>query len=342
MLEASAGRASDRRADPMIEVGRFLNAACLSLFLATSATAASLEVKLEPVEVFDPGNPTQTVFGRLEFMSGAVLTGDHEYFGGFSGLRFVGGDTTLFAITDKARFIVARMVREDGRVTAITDATISRATNASGKTITGAEDKDSEAIEIMGDRIAVAFERNDRVMIFEKKNETLFVDPDQKITDLTVLGLPNNRGPEALAVDPKTGNLIALAEHALNPKGDHRAFIIQNGDIVREVALKLRDGFSVTDAAFDQSGNLWVLERYYSVFIGVFMRVRLIERATIDTEETWDGEIMISAGPGTQIDNMEGIALTQMDDGAIRVTMISDDNFSKRQRTLLLEFRYVP
>ena len=38
------------------------------------------------------------------------------------------------------------------------------------------------------------------------------------------------------------------------------------------------------------------------------------------------------------IDNFEGIAARQMPDGSVRLYVISDDNFSIIQRTLLLQF----
>jgi hypothetical protein len=37
---------------------------------------------------------------------------------------------------------------------------------------------------------------------------------------------------------------------------------------------------------------------------------------------------------------MEGLAIRRTPEGAVIFTMVSDDNFSVVQRTLLLEFRY--
>ena len=41
---------------------------------------------------------------------------------------------------------------------------------------------------------------------------------------------------------------------------------------------------------------------------------------------------------GYQIDNMEGLSVHRAADGALVLTLISDDNFSMLQRTLLLQF----
>ena len=41
---------------------------------------------------------------------------------------------------------------------------------------------------------------------------------------------------------------------------------------------------------------------------------------------------------GYQIDNMEGLSVHRAPDGALVLTLISDDNFSPLQRTVLLQF----
>jgi hypothetical protein len=40
----------------------------------------------------------------------------------------------------------------------------------------------------------------------------------------------------------------------------------------------------------------------------------------------------------TTVDNFEGIAAKEMPDGRVRLYLISDDNFSANQRTLLMVF----
>ena len=44
---------------------------------------------------------------------------------------------------------------------------------------------------------------------------------------------------------------------------------------------------------------------------------------------------------GFQIDNMEGLSVHRDARGALVLTLISDDNFSPLQRTLLLQFTLV-
>jgi len=81
-------------------------------------------------------------------------------------------------------------------------------------------------------------------------------------------------------------------------------------------------------------GSLIVLERRFRWSEGVKMRLRLIRAAG-----AFDGEVLLEADSGYEIDNMEGLAVHQGARGETVLTLISDDNFnSLLQRTLLLQF----
>ncbi len=51
-----------------------------------------------------------------------------------------------------------------------------------------------------------------------------------------------------------------------------------------------------------------------------------------------DGPIIFEADLGFEIDNMEGLSVHRSAAGETVLTLISDDNFSIIQRTLLLQF----
>jgi len=54
-----------------------------------------------------------------------------------------------------------------------------------------------------------------------------------------------------------------------------------------------------------------------------------------------DGAVIFQADLGQEIDNMEGIDAHVTADGETVLTLVSDDNFSPLQRTLLLQFTLV-
>ena len=64
----------------------------------------------------------------------------------------------------------------------------------------------------------------------------------------------------------------------------------------------------------------------------------LIDGATIRKGALVDGAVLLEADMAYQIDNMEGLDVWRRDDGALIVSLISDDNHSILQRNLYLEF----
>ena len=51
-----------------------------------------------------------------------------------------------------------------------------------------------------------------------------------------------------------------------------------------------------------------------------------------------DGPVLFDVDLGYEIDNMEGLSVHRSASGEVVLTLISDDNFSAVQRTLLLQF----
>jgi hypothetical protein len=51
-----------------------------------------------------------------------------------------------------------------------------------------------------------------------------------------------------------------------------------------------------------------------------------------------EGTDILSADMGYQIDNLEGLSVHRARSGELVLTMVSDDNFSRLQRTILLQF----
>ena len=54
-----------------------------------------------------------------------------------------------------------------------------------------------------------------------------------------------------------------------------------------------------------------------------------------------DGPELLFADLGYQIDNMEGLGIHRSPQGETVLTLISDDNFSALQRTILLQFTLI-
>jgi hypothetical protein len=155
--------------------------------------------------------------------------------------------------------------------------------------------------------------------------------------------LPSNQSIECVEVAPKDGPLggavIAISEHGLDSGGNLMAFIAASADRLGGVfSLKRTDDFDVSDCAATPDGRLLVLERRFSWIRGLAMRIRSVPFAAIKPGALVDGSELIVADTGFQIDNMEGLSVHRDTSGALVLTIISDDNFSPLQRTVLLQF----
>jgi hypothetical protein len=114
---------------------------------------------------------------------------------------------------------------------------------------------------------------------------------------------------------------------------------ITDGPMAGVFAVKRDAPFNITDADFLPNGDLLLLERRFNIATGIGMRIRKIKGADIKVGALVDGEVLLDAGSGFQIDNMEGMSVTKDEAGQVYVTLISDDNHSFLQRNLLLEFK---
>ena len=99
--------------------------------------------------------------------------------------------------------------------------------------------------------------------------------------------------------------------------------------------------FDATDLAFLPNGDLLVLERRFTPLTGVACRIRRIPLDAIRPGARLDGETVLEADMGHQIDNMEALGVQAAGDGRVILTLFSDDNFSILQRNLLLRFAYL-
>src|SRR5690606_28950199 len=104
----------------------------------------------------------------------------------------------------------------------------------------------------------------------------------------------------------------------------------------------------VTDGAFVPvdmdllpDGSLLVLERRFSLLGGLGAQLRLVPAAQLG-EPGWRPLPVARLEPPLTVDNFEGLAVAGRGDEPPLVYIVSDDNFSPLQRTLLLQFRLLP
>jgi hypothetical protein len=136
------------------------------------------------------------------------------------------------------------------------------------------------------------------------------------------------------------GTLIALSERGLDRDGNLIAFLV-GGPAPGQFSVRRTEGFDISDATLLPSGELLVLERKFSLVEGLGVRIRRIPLTSLAPGALVDGPSIFTADLGSEIDNMEGIDAFVTPEGDTVLTLVSDDNFSLLQRTLLLQFTLV-
>ena len=139
---------------------------------------------------------------------------------------------------------------------------------------------------------------------------------------------------------PFAGTLIAISERGLDAAGNLIAFLI-GGSNPGRFAVKRSANYDVTDAALLPGGDVLLLERRFSWTGGLAVRMRRIALGAIKPDVLVDGPVLFEADLGYEIDNLEGLSVHRNGGGEIVLTLVSDDNFSVLQRTLLLQFTLV-
>ena len=299
-----------------------------------------ITIRSQAIEAFDPREPSRTRFGALTFRGGLILESSHPDFGGVSGLRVAADGAHFLAVTDKGHWLRARIVYRGKVPIAITDAKMAPILGPDGKPLKSRGWYDTEALAEDGGAVYVGIERVNQVVRFDiakdglrARGRPIAVPPGMKL-------LPHNQSIECLEAAPKggplAGTLVSISERGLDTAGNLMGFLI--GGVGGVFSLKRTDEFDVSDCAATPDGKLLVLERRFSWARGLAMRIRSVPFASIKPGALVDGPELIFADMASQVDNMEGLSVHRDASGAVVLTLISDDNFSPLQRTLLLQF----
>jgi hypothetical protein len=301
----------------------------------------AIAVDAMPIASFDPRDPAQLRFGALTFRGGLALTAKHPGFGGISGLHMEPDGAHFIAVTDRGSWLRGRIVYENGKPTGIADAELAPILGADGTPLAAHKWFDTESLTEHAGMLYVGIERVEQIVRFNYRRDGLKARAEIMKVPADFKTFAYNKSLECLASPPKGaphgGELIAVTEESLDGAGNLRAFVLGGAATVR-FSVRRTDEFDVSDCAILTPGTLLLLERRYSVARGVAMRIRRVPLAAIKEGALVDGESLVKADLGYQIDNMEGIGVSHTPQGETVLTLVSDDNFSPMQRNLLLQF----
>jgi hypothetical protein len=301
----------------------------------------SIEVRAQPLTAFDIRDPSRRQFGLLEFRGGLVLTSPYREFGGISAIRVAADGARFIGLTDKGRWFRGRLVYEGTRPVGIVDAEMAPILGADGQPLAARGWYDTEALAEDGGTLFVGIERVHQIVRFNYGKDGLLARGQPIAVPPAMRSLPANKGIEGLVFVPKglplAGTLIAFSERGLDKAGNITAFLI-GGPSPGTFTIRRSASFDISDAALLPGGDLLVLERKFSWTAGLAVRIRRIALGEVKPNALVDGAVLFEADLGYELDNMEGLSVHRSAGGDIVLTLISDDNFSFLQRTLLLQF----
>jgi hypothetical protein len=303
----------------------------------------AITVSARTIDAFLPREQDQIRFGPLEFRGGLELTSSFKEFGGFSALRMAADGAHFVSLTDRGYWLTGRILYEHGRPVGIDDAEMAPVLGPDGRPLAARGWWDTESLADQDGTFYVGIERVNRIVRFDFAKLGVRARASVVATPPGIATLPNNKGLEALAFAPRgtklAGTLIAFSERGLDAAGNLKAFLI-GGPTPGDFAVKRLDDFDISDCTVLPGGDILLLERRFSLLRGgIAMRLRRLSIADIKPGALVDGPALFEADMGYNIDNMEGISTHRTAAGDLILTMVSDDNFSFLQRTILLQFK---
>lgn len=299
----------------------------------------------------DPADRSRTKLGGMTYLGGATLRSRDPAFGGYSALAVDGEHFTL--LSDGGNIVRFRMGL-DWRPAAI------EFFNLPGGPARGwsKRDRDSESLTLdpVTHRAWVGFEHWNAIGRYSIGGDGVpFGRFDGFVKPRAMADWPDNGGPESM-VRLRDGRFVVIAETARpNPvegrrspgrRNSGRLGLIFAGDPLASapetrpagfVYLPPR-GFSPADVTQLPDGRLLVLNRGFTPPLTFSNSVTIIDPDAIREGARVRGrEIARLAAPLVH-DNFEGIAATREGRDTI-VWIVSDDNETVLERTLLLKFR---
>lgn len=282
---------------------------------------ASVNIRVKEAELGSTRYIEKTFPDGIKFIKGWHLTSDNTDFGGLSGIDILpNGD--LLTVSDKGHVFAIGMrdhaPNGSGAMTPLLD--------RRGKPLTGKMDADAEGVSYFEGLVFISFERKHRVLAYDlfqcgaaSRGAKVVNLPDK----LLKKKVAKNNGAEALDIK-NTGEIIVGFEMEKDGQAPLLTIPLTDkkveGSHIKTVAIPAP--YSLV--GLSDSASLY---RTYDKQIGNRNIIR------------WDyGRSELTLTPPLNVDNFEGIVETKTDDGRRLVYIISDDNFSARQRTLLYLF----
>ena len=289
----------------------------------TYLRAQAIEVRVIEAEQA-PESAQDRYLSGLSLAGAWQLKSDEPNFGGLSGLDVLLSGS-LLTVSDTGAFVWIGIAPENGQPDGL--GSIAYMRGADGNYFQSKRAGDADGLSLREGSAFVSFERDHRIEAFDLERcgsaarAANVVDLD-KVVDGRVT--EPNRGAEAFAID---GDTLTVGFETHRSGGSPIAQVLENGALELQAYSEQPGLYLLT--GMDKSGDLTArIFRAYDPARGP--RVIL----QVDGPDGRRAEAHFKTP--LPVDNFEGVAIGSNPDGKPRIWIISDNNFSRDQRTLLL------
>lgn len=289
-----------------------------------------------PILHVAPIDPGARRAGELAVEGVWRLQSPNLHFGGYSGLLAL-RDGRLLAASDRGRYLRFAPPGEPSRPPEF-----------------GPIGGEVELTKYMVDVEALAGDRaRDRVWAaYEGSNSIVrygsALAAGESAAPPAMRGWSSNSGPETLA-RLADGRFLVIAEGRLgSDRSAYRALLFPGDPVEGAEPIAFRyeppAGFHAVDATPLPDGRVLVLNRRIVLGLPYSFETALVvaDPGEIRAGEVWRGRVIGTIVRPLPAENFEGIAAVPRTDGSVTIWLISDDNNSAFQRTLLYRLRWEP
>ncbi len=305
-----------------------------------------IEVRSTEINHFRFSGVQSEQYGPLMFLGGLELSSSNRRFGGYSGLLTLNDGADIIAVSDRGHWLRGKLSQSSrGKPLMLLGAETATLLDSQGRKLKRTHRADTEGLSIgfsaNAPRIFVSHEGKGGIMTYPLNLKTGEERAKHILIPKEVNGLAKNKSLEAVAVTPPnsplSGAIITIAERGKSLKHNRPAWII-GGPQPGKFWIGKQGNYDITDAAFLPNGDLLILERLFNLSEGLGMRIRQLAGTNLRPDHLHTGKTLLTADFSYQIDNMEALSVHKNAFGETVLTLMSDDNRSFLQRTLLLRF----
>jgi len=313
--------------------------ACLA-----SAPALAEDITVTAAAVpLNSADPKQTTVDSLDYVAGFALHSTAPEWGGYSGMVLAPDASSLVAVSDVGHWIKLELKHDAaGKLTGVGAARLESLLDEASRPVSGKGWSDAEAITLTADgHFVVSFERHHRLWRYASVDGVPSGPASAIAVPPEVAALPENGGIEAMAAVGSDG-FVLIAESA-DAGQSSRLWIRakERGDTWMAGTVERSDGFEPTDLSEQPDAYSLLLERKYSETEGPAARISIVSPLRSD-QPTFGAQHLAVLRPPLAVDNFEAIGQRTTANGETFIYLLSDDNQSDKQRTLLLQYRMRP